>query len=339
MGNPKELDYYNILEINRKAKPVVVNAAYRALMKEYYPNGISGDDTQARLLNEAHKVLSDPIERAKYDSNREKLGGKIIGDYRILNQIGEGTIGKTYKAEHILTKHLDCIKHCSKINPFVEQILIEEANALANLRHHALPSLRGLFKLGDRSLVLAMSYIEGPTLVQVIEKNGSLDPEHVAWITDRMLNALMYMHYEGVIHGDIKPQNIIVQPQKHMTFLVDFGLSAIKPEANTDSKGFTKVFSPPEQINREPILPESDFYSLGMTMIYALNGSIALTKDRQVPINTPEPLVNFIKKLVVRDIKQRPKWEDVDLCDTITKVRVESFGRERSSMKPITGFS
>jgi len=179
-----------------------------------------------------------------------------------------------------------------------------------------------------------MSYIPGHTLAKYVETHGRMDPEHVAWIAERVLNALKYIHFHGVIHGDLKPQNIIVQAESHLAVLVDFGLSMVKPTSKSVSKGYTELFAPPESVDGEPLVPESDLYSLGMTMIYAL-GDVEGLKRKQVPSDTPRPLRHFINRLIVRNVRERPRWENEDLCDTIHHVREESFGRARSGMKPL----
>ncbi len=164
----------------------------------------------------------------------------------------------------------------------------------------------------------------------------------MAWIVERALNALRYIHYQGIVHGDLKPHNIIVEPDKHLASIVDFGLSRIKPKAKSGNKGYTEFFSAPEVISGGTILPESDFYSLGMTMIYALSGDAEHVLRREVPTDTPEPMQRFIRKLVVRDPLSRPRWpkdpDTYDLWDEFLKARKESFGRNRSKLKPIPGF-
>jgi serine/threonine-protein kinase len=209
-----------------------------------------------------------------------------------------------------------------------------------NLRHFAIPSVRDLIKLGNGSLALVMSYIPGPTLAKIVEKYGRMDAEHVAWIAHRVINALMYMHSGGVIHGDIKPQNIIVQHQDHTIVIVDFGLAMIKPKRDDQSKGYTKLFSPPEQMDGGVLIPESDLYSLGMTMIYALSGGTKhgtenLEKQR-VPNDVPKPLCEFIRRLVRPEPLDRPRvWKEENLFLTLEQVRMESFGRTNSGMKPL----
>jgi hypothetical protein len=71
-----------------------------------------------------------------------------------------------------------------------------------------------------------------------------------------------------------------------------------------------------------------------MTMIYALGGDVT---KKLVPSKTPDPLYQFIRKLIVYDVNSRPNWEKEDLCDTIQEVRTKSFGRKNSGMKTIPG--
>lgn len=330
-------DYYRCLEVIPTAHPEVVSAAYRALMEIYHPDHRSTGDTEsATLLNEAFAVIGNEAKRADYDRQIAKPLQRQIGNYRILDLIAEGGFGKTYRAEHILTRELVCIKHCSHISAVNEALLIQEAKCIWDLRHFSIPVMRDLLKFDDGSLGLVMSYIPGPTLAKIVEKNGRIDPEHVAWIAERMLNVLKYLHYHGVVHGDVKPQNIILQPESHTLVLVDFGLSLVKPTSSSNALGYTVLFAPPEEVEGKPIIPESDFYSLGMTMIYALNGGdVDRVERREIPVSTPNPLSDFVGRLVNRNPLLRPNWEKEDLTDTISKVRKDAFGRDRSGMKPL----
>ena len=329
-------DYYQVLEVNPKARESVIDAAFHALMKEHHPDvGHSG--LVARDLNEAHDVLKDYLKRKDFDQERDPLKTKKIGNYRILDQIAEGGFGRTYRAEHLTLKKLSCIKDCSNVSLADTGMLVDECKVLWDLRHYALPAMRDLLQLDDGRVLLVMSYISGPTLEKEVKKKGPLDPEAVAWITERMLNALNYIHRHGVIHGDLKPQNIIVQEEKHMAVLVDFGLSLVKPTSDSESKGFTPFFAPPEEIAGKPLLPESDYYSLGMTMIYALSGGTDYVERKMVPNNVPDELCQFIKRLIARDVNARPQYSKEDLCDSIVEIRKSAFGRHRSGMKPING--
>lgn len=325
---------YEILEVSQRASPEVIEAAWKAIMKRNYSRGKFIDGTAT--VNNAHDILSDPSKRREYDLELNgRFSGKVLGNYRILELIAEGGFGKTYKGEHVVLKTPVCVKHCTYVGPQAETVMFEEAQAMWDLRHFGIPAIRDLLRAPGGSLALIMSYIPGPTLEQIVKKNsGKLDAEHVAWIAERSLNVLHYLHHHGVVHGDVKPQNIIVQPGSHNIVLVDYGLSAIRPSDTTVPKGFTPYFAAPEQERDKPILPESDFYSLGMTMLYGLGGDV---ENKKIPSGVPNAFKSFIECLIEDDIKRRPQWDDGDLIDKLRVVREESFGRRRSGMKPIPG--
>ncbi len=334
----KTTDLYGVLEVSPRASPEVIRAAYHALQKLRHPDA-GGRNTHARFINEAYDVLSDPIRRSEYDRKRLDLGGKTIGPYRIIREIAQGGFARTYEGEHTLVGERVCLKHCLYTSPQDESILLQEAKTVWNLRHHALPAMRDMVRTDDGSMILVMSYIPGPTLEQVVKKVGRIHPEHVAWITDRVLNALHYMHSHGVVHGDVKPQNIIIDEAAHFAYLVDFGLSLVKPSSSSSSKGYTPLFAPPEEIAGKTLIPESDLYSLGMTMLYALNGGdVALVQGRKISSLVPSQMGEFIRRLLAKDVLSRPNWQKEDLSDSFRTMRKEAFGRERSSMEPIRNY-
>lgn len=327
-------DPYKALEVNNRASQTVIKAAYQALMKQHHPDH-NGNEEKAKELNAAYDLLSDPTKKKKYDKGLQNKEDSLIGSYRVIESIAEGGFGSTYKGEHIITKDPVCIKHCSMISPAHDAVLIQEMKSVWDLRHYSLPVMRDLQRLDDGSLALIMSYIPGYTLEKIVEKAGKIEPETTAWITERLLNGLLYLHHHGVIHGDIKPQNVIIQPSTHSVVLVDFGLAMVRPGSSDKSIGYTPVFASPEQISGKAMLPASDYYSLGMLMVYALNGGKRMDK-KQVPSSVPDPMVDFIAKLTKEEVLLRPQR---DVFDEFVKVRHQSFGRSRSGMKDIPGFN
>lgn len=330
-------NYYELLQVHQRAHPEVIHAAYKALHKLHDPNRPENKRI-AQDFNEAFRVLSRSDLRKEYNASLSHKGtGEIIGSFCKLEQIAEGAFGKTFKGEHIRLGELVCMKDCSNVRPEYYPMLEDEARAMWNLSHYEIPAIRDLVLSQDGSPVLIMSYVPGDTLEERVRKVVRIrKPEAVTIIAERVLNALMYIHYRDVVHGDLKPQNIIIQPDQHTISLVDFGLSVTKAHAGPSPKGYTPLFAPPEEVSGLQLLPQSDFYSLGMTMIYALNGGDEqLTKAKHVPASTPEPLCEFINKLIVRDLIARPHWSKVNLCEEIEKVRVRSFGRAHTGMESI----
>lgn len=330
------VNYYDVLQVKPNADVEVIEAAAKALLKKRHPDA-GGSNTLSKSLLEARQILTDPDKRLAFDASlRAETHGNCIGNYKLIRKVAEGGFGRVYEGVHELLKEKVCIKHNINVSDFDTQLFIKEAKAIWNLRHPALPSVRDMVLLEDGSCALVMSYIEGPTLLQLVEEYQStgkpIDPENACWIMGRVLDALRYLHYNGVVHGDVKPQNIIVQPDHHTCSLVDFGLSAVRPDKNTKPDGFTPLFASPEQLSGKPLLPESDLYSLGMTMIFALGGDV---KARRVPSIVPEAVRNFIADLVVYDIRQRPHWGKVNLLESLRQVRITAFGREHSNFKKV----
>jgi len=330
---------YEVLEVSPRASPEMIQTAHNLLKETHLP-----ETERGKQVLQAGEVLLDEQSRKDYDERINNLEGKVIGQYRVIELIAEGGHAATYLGENLMIGESVCIKHPHEYSSVDEKILIEETKAIWDLRHYSIPTMRDIVRLPDGSPMLVMSYIPGLTLEKVVNKSGPLDPEHVAWIAERCLNALMYLHYNGVVHGDVKPQNIIIQPDTHTVVLVDYGLSIIRPDAKTNAKGHTPYFSSPEQVRGETPIPESDFYGLGMTMIYLLGGQV---DKKSVPASTPKSLQKLIKRFIRRDPLSRPKWpvydgsgnqlDGEDLCDTIKGIRIKDFGQRRSGLKEIPG--
>lgn len=320
-------DFYGILEVSPRARERVIQAAFRELCKEY-PN----DSDKLKVLIEAKETLLDAPKRKAYDKDRGLKVGKVIGNYRLISEIASGGFGTTYLGEHTYLKTKVCIKHASEVSPQDEEIMMQEAKAVWDLRHWAIPAVRDIIKLEDGSLAIVQSYIPGPTIANFVEKHGGMEAEHVCWIAERCLNALQYLADNGVVHGDVKPQNVIFQTESHSVVLVDYGLSLVRPRHDTVNKGYTPYFASPEQEKGMTLVPESDLYSLGMTMIYALGGDVAA---KSVPDDTPDEVCKFIKRLIPYQVSSRPNWKSENLCKTISEVRQKAFGRRASNMKPL----
>src|SRR3989344_5575769 len=142
-----------------------------------------------------------------------------------------------------------------------------------------------------------------------------------------LLQALHYLHSKGIVHSDVKPQNIIVQPKQHNAVLVDYGLSSFRPSGDTRPLGYTEAWAAPELLLGKPPLPESDLYGAGMALLYALGGDIL---PKSIPATVPAPLREFCESLLKYDAKERPRWESVDLVKRLSDIRQEAFGRRHT---------
>ncbi len=204
--------------------------------------------------------------------------------YRIVRLLGQGGMGAVYRAwdtrlnvpvalkEMIPQPGLDAHTLAR-----LRQQFQQEATVLARLKHPHLVRVTDFFEEGG-NVYLVMEFVEGENLAECIGRAGVLpEPQVLVWAR-QLLDALAYCHAQGVIHRDVKPQNVIIQPDGQAV-LVDFGLVKLwdprDPRTRTMVRGMgTPEYSPPEQYEAAAghTDPRSDLYSLGATLYHALTG-------------------------------------------------------------------
>ncbi|MBI4602998.1 MAG: serine/threonine protein kinase [Planctomycetes bacterium] len=247
---------------------------------------------------------------------------QTIGQYKILGQLGRGGFGRTYLAEHSHLGSRVVIKRSLFKEPELRALLLEEARLLYEVRHWALPHVKDVIVLEDGDVLVVMSYIPGQDLMRWTEEHGRADPETCAWIAQRVLSGLHYLHFHGIVHCDVKPANIVVDWEEHSAVLVDFGL-ARRPDAEPEPLGLTPAFGAPEQHAGMPAIPEMDVYGLGMTLLHLLGGDLG---TRKVPPEVPAELRDFVSKMVLVDPRRRPR--DCDALNLeLSEIRRRAFGR------------
>jgi len=163
----------------------------------------------------------------------------------------------------------------------------QEAVVLARLSHPHLVRVTDFFEEGS-NVYLVMNFVEGENLAQCIEREGALPEAQVLEWADQLLDALAYCHAQGVIHRDVKPQNIRVRPDGRVV-LVDFGLVKLwdprDPRTRTAMRGLgTPEYAPPEQYDAATghTDPRSDLYGLGATLYHALTGQVPPTATQRI---------------------------------------------------------
>lgn len=255
----------------------------------------------------------------------------IVGNYKVLKQIGEGGFGRIFQAEHVLLGEKACLKQNIIPEREAVELLAYEAKLLWKLNeYHSIPSVKDFFEVERNSAVIVLDYIDGKTLEEIVHDKGPLHPEDACWVTERLLGALHYAHYYGVIHSDVKPENVFVEPQKHDIKLIDFGIANYKPHRNSKPIGFTPRYAAPELFQGKPPIPETDIYGAGIVMLRALGGDISKKSFRT---DTPKPVVEFCESLLRYDPRQRPNWERENPLERISDIRYEIFGRRHLSDK------
>ncbi len=227
----------------------------------------------------------------------------LAGRYVLVEQIGIGGMAIVYRAIDRNTGHSVAVKvlkpEFNRDAEFVSRFQ-REAEAASKMTHHNIVNLLDVGMDGENRYLI-MEYVKGKTLKEVIQEKGRLTAPVAVQITIRILSALQHAHQNGIIHRDIKPQNILVHADGHIK-VADFGIARMANSSTLtrgDSvMGSVHYFSP-EQAQGKGTDVTSDLYSVGVTLYEMLTGRVPFDGDSPVAIAmqhlhaAPEPIRRF----------------------------------------------
>ncbi|MDF5714232.1 MAG: YARHG domain-containing protein [Rhizonema sp. NSF051] len=215
--------------------------------------------------------------------------------YRAVQTLGSGGFGETFLAEdtqmpslrRCVIKQLKPIHHNPQIYQLVQERFQREAAILEELGgdSNQIPSLYAYFQF-DGQFYLVQEWIEGETLTAKMQQQGLLGESVVQKILIDLLSVLEYIHGQGIVHRDIKPDNIIMRYKDGKPVLIDFGAvrETMGTEVNSQGNPSSSIvigtpgYMPSEQAMGKPVYA-SDLYSLGLTAIYLLTGKSPQTLE------------------------------------------------------------
>jgi serine/threonine protein kinase len=214
---------------------------------------------------------------------RLNLIGRILGKYRILEEIGRGGMGVVYKAHDTVLDRLVAIKvlapHLTWDQEFVQRFL-HEARTAARLKHPNIVTIHDVAQVKGYQFI-AMEHLEGHSLAEIIRREEPLPMERAVRILDQIAQALDYAHAQALIHRDVKPGNVIVSPHDHAT-LTDFGIAKALAGTRLTRSGTmlgTPSYMAPEQVKQQSIGPATDVYALGVVAYEMLGGRLPFEGD------------------------------------------------------------
>ncbi len=228
--------------------------------------------------------------------------GKTISHYRIVEKLGEGGMGVVYKAEDTKLKRSVALKFLPRELDAHEPErarFLQEARAASALNH---PNICNVHALGEHlgQQFIDMEYVDGVTLRGKIQEAGMKIQEAIAYAI-QIGEALQEAHSKGVVHRDVKPENIMVNT-KNQIKVMDFGLAKLKGSlklTKTSSTVGTLAYMAPEQIEGREVDARSDIFSFGIVLYEMLTGKRPFRGDQEgAMINSilnddPEPIQKY----------------------------------------------
>lgn len=269
-------------------------------------------------------------------------GKRLDGRYEIQEVIGVGGMAVVYKAYDNIDDRIVAVKILKDeflANEEFRRRFKNESKAISLLSH---PNIVKVFNVnyGDRLQYIVMEYVEGITLKEYIEQQGKLGIKETIHFTMQILRALQHAHDKGIIHRDIKPQNILLLSNGTIK-ISDFGIARFSysdTKTMTDSAIGSVHYISPEQARGNSIDERTDIYSVGVVMYEMLTGTLPFVSDNSVSValmqlqndaksireinpNIPVGLEQIVKRAMEKNTKSRYQTASEMLLD------IEEFKR------------
>jgi WD40 repeat protein len=289
--------------------------------------------------------------------------------YEIDYVLGQGAFGITYKAHHLKLKQPVAIKEYYPQEAFVRrdnahgtltvpqnkqeifqswlERFIREGRILAMLNHPNLVNVKDLFE-EQGTAYLVMEFVPGKTLREELAVAQTLPPEQVTEIMDSLVDALDIAHQQKVYHLDIKPDNVLLTPERRVV-LIDFGSAKLgrTTQSQETTLAFTRDYAPWELIYQKEFGPESDIFELGMMLHEMLTGTLPESVMGQMSgknwqPNLAEPWQSLVKAALVVDKDQRTKnirqWWESNLKNVPVNIgKRTNLGKSGPALSKVSG--
>jgi serine/threonine protein kinase len=277
------------------------------------------------------------------EADADPLLGALVGEtYQIVRVIGEGGMGRVYEARHLRLKerrfavkalHADLARNAEMAARF-----LREAESASSIKHENVVDVFDVHHLSDGTPYLVGEFLEGEELADYVMRRGPLEARIAAKVTRQVCNALSAAHERGIVHRDMKPENIYVlassigpvergESRTLRVKVLDFGISKAGPNDNSHltKTGVimgTPSYMAPEQARGRPVDQRADVYSLGACLYFMVTGrrpfdsddptstlSMVLTEDpvrpREIDDTIPEALELVIQRAMAKDAADR----------------------------------
>jgi serine/threonine protein kinase len=260
--------------------------------------------------------------------------GVLAGRYRLLDLIGRGGMGVVYRARH------DGLHKSVAIKVLRDELISDrqaaarfhqEAVAAANIGHPGIVNVTDFGLTDDGRAFLVMELLEGRDLSALLAERGALEPGHAIALTRKVLAPLAAAHARGIVHRDLKTQNVFVyedEEQGEQVKLLDFGISKIIGDAIDSETGLTTQgailgtpkYLAPEQAQGEKVDARSDIYALGIVLYEMLTGS--------VPFSGESPLIVLYAHVQKKPEPPRRRRPDLPISKGLEAVVLRALAKD-----------
>ncbi len=257
-----------------------------------------------------------PMSREPVPVSLDSLVGRTLNNrYLVKRKIGEGGFGAVFEGMQVATERpvaLKVLHPQSVADPTVVARFRREAEACSKLRNSHTVIIYDFDQTEDGVLYLAMELVCGQSLQDIQRASGTIAPERCLRLLDQVAEALGEAHNHGIVHRDMKPENIMVEDREGEDFVkvLDFGIAKIvSGDGGKSGPALTAIgqtvgtleFMSPEQLRGKPLDGRSDIYALGMVAYEMLTGELPFKKSKstteiiQYHLQTPPPPPSSLK--------------------------------------------
>ena len=285
------------------------------------------------------------------------LGNVIKGRYQVLSKLGEGGMGTVYLAEQVSVGRKVAIKfllgNYASDDAFISRFR-REARLAASLNHRNIVILYDFDQANDGTLFIVMEYLSGQKLSDLIRRDGPLEISRATRLGLQIADGLDAAHRAGVIHRDIKPDNIMVAgaDASEEIKLMDFGIARLRDPGNASQitrAGLivgTPAYMAPEQVDGGEVSDKTDTYALGVVLYEMLSGSVPFTaatpgavlikqmQEMPIPLRKlRRELPAAVERAVMQALEKEPQKRQNNMAEVVQQLRK---AEEQLRGKPFT---
>ncbi|CAD8141489.1 unnamed protein product [Paramecium pentaurelia] len=239
-------------------------------------------------------------------------GGDLLKHYRIEKHLGKGAQGEVNLVVHLMSEQKRAMKKIIKSQKINEKIIANECQIMMYFDHPNIVKIYELFQ-DSQYFYIVYEYLSGGELLDLINKKKELKEQQIANYIKQVLEALNHCHTCGIVHKDVKPQNILLESEEPdaQIKLIDFGAAKLNGEPDFDVVG-TPLYLAPETI-LEDSNEKSDVWSCGIMTLQFLTGKLPYKEEKD-----PQRLCDMIKRNQI----------DYSLIDKVTTNKAKAFIRK-----------